>query len=33
MSGASAMKIVAYDLVTGCEYDTLIIVGNGKPAM
>ena len=31
--GCPSGMVVAYDLVTGCEYDTLIIVGNGKPAM
>jgi len=31
--GTTAGMIVAYDLVTGCEYDTLVVSGSGKPSM
>jgi hypothetical protein len=31
--GSMSGMVIAYDLVTGCEYDTLLISGSGKPAM
>jgi len=31
--GTTAGMVVAYDLVTGCEYDTLVVSGSGKPVM
>lgn len=30
-TGCATGMIIAYDLVTGCEYDTLVVTGNGKP--
>lgn len=31
--GCPSGVIIAYDLVTSCEYDTLLVSGSGKPAM